>query len=77
MTRDERNELLKESTTLAYAHLRYSGLYRELSNNDEWEQVAEEHGEKVMELLERLVDERFTQIERDKQVREIVGMAFN
>lgn len=68
MTTDERAELLRDAESLAYAHIRFSGLYRELTE-DGWERLAREHGEKVIELLESLVNERFTQIESEKQIR--------
>lgn len=67
MTQDERGELLKDLSAICYTHIRFSGLYRELTE-DGWEQLAREHGEKVIELLESLVNERFTQIESKSQV---------
>lgn len=66
MTRDEREELKRDAESLAYAHIRFSGLYRELSE-EEWEQLAREHGERVVGLLEGLVNERLTQIESENR----------
>lgn len=68
MTSDERAELLRDAESLAYTHIRFSGLYRELTES-EWEKLAREHAGKIIELLESLVNERFTQIESEKQIR--------
>lgn len=69
MTPDERTELLQDASDLAYAHIRFSGLWRELTN-EEWEQLAWEHAGKIVELLESLVNERFTQIENENREME-------
>lgn len=62
MTPDERTELLNDLSAIAYTHIRFSGLYRELSE-EEWEEMAREYGEKVVGLLEQLVNAKFTELE--------------
>lgn len=62
MTPDERHELLRDLSTITYTHIRFSGLYRELTS-EQWERLAQEHAEKVVGLLEALVNEEFTKLE--------------
>ena len=51
MTKDERDELLRDASALAYQAIRFSGLYRELSGA-EWDEVADEFGKGVIHYLE-------------------------
>lgn len=62
MSTDERHELLRDLSAVTYTHIRFSGLYRELTS-EQWERLAEEHAEKVVGLLEKMVDEEFTKLE--------------
>lgn len=66
MNPDERHELLHDASDLAYVHIKFSGLYRELSS-EQWERLAQGHAEKVVGLLEGLVDREFTRIEDEKE----------
>lgn len=62
MTPDERAELLQDATDLAYVHIKFSGLWRELTE-DGWEGLSKRHGKKIVELLEEWVDAEFTRLE--------------
>jgi hypothetical protein len=55
MTTDERNELLKDASTLAYQAIRFSGLYKELTSS-EWDALANEYGNRLITYLEQLID---------------------
>ena len=70
MTGDERKELKRDAESLAYTHIRFSGLYRELTS-EQWERLAKEHAEKVVGLLEGLVDEEFTRIESKQEEMDV------
>lgn len=62
---EAKQELINDATGLAYSHIRFSGLYKQLSN-DEWEQLADKLGVEVYELLERRIDDFLTEKEAAK-----------
>lgn len=59
---EAKQELINDATGLAYSHIRFSGLYKQL-RNDEWEQLSEKLGAEVYELLERRIDDFLTEKE--------------
>lgn len=69
MTPDERAELLKDLSAICYTHIRFSGLFRELTES-EWEKLAREHAGKIVELLDQMVDARFNQLEESVKTRQ-------
>lgn len=66
MTPDERCELLRDLSSITYTHIRFSGLYRELTS-EQWERLAQEHAEQVVGLLEGLVDGEFAKLEASNE----------
>ena len=65
MNAEAKQELINDAAGLAYSHIRFSGLYKQLSG-DEWEALADEWGKEVYELLERRVDDFLTKKEAAK-----------
>lgn len=66
MSPDEREELKREASALAYTHIRFSNLCRELTSAG-WEGLAAEHAEQILQLMERLVNARLTAIESRRE----------
>lgn len=52
---DERNELLRDASSLAYQAIRFTGLYKELSST-EWDGLANEYGNCLVVRLEQMID---------------------
>jgi hypothetical protein len=69
MTKDERDELLKDASTLAYQTIRFTGLYKQLSS-DEWNGLAERLGRVTLSYIEALADEEFTRIQSEADAAE-------
>lgn len=65
-TNDERNELLRDASSLAYTAIRFSGLYKELSSA-EWDGLAERLGKNIVEFMEGFVDAELIQRETAKE----------
>jgi hypothetical protein len=66
MTTDERNELLKDASTLAYQAIRFSGLYKELTSS-EWDALAQGLGERLIYRLEGWVEAEIERVEAQKE----------
>lgn len=66
MTPDERNELTKDASVLAYTAIRFSGLYRELTSS-EWDALAQGLGERMIYRLERWIETEISRIEAAKE----------
>lgn len=59
MNQDERDELNRDASSLAYTAIRFSGLYKSLSN-EEWEALADKYGQQLVAILEAAVDAELT-----------------
>lgn len=73
MTSDERSELLHDAEQLAYQTIRFTGLYKSLTN-DEWDELADKWGAHLVQLLEARVDEEFTRLQAEKDAKESVDV---
>lgn len=73
MTKDERSELLHDAEQLAYQTIRFTELYKSLTN-DEWDQLADKWGAHLVQLLEARVDEEFTRLQAEKDTKESVDV---
>lgn len=62
MTPDERNELTRDASALAYSAIRFSGLYRELTSG-EWDALAQGLGERMIYRLEGWIEAEISRIE--------------
>lgn len=62
MNYEAKSEQLKDASSLAYNHMKHSGLFKVLSN-EEWEAKADEWGARVFDLLERLTDAETEEME--------------
>lgn len=67
MTTDEKDELLRDFTSAAHQTIRFTGLFRELSN-DEWDALSERLGRAGLSYVEALCDEELTRIEDAKEL---------
>jgi hypothetical protein len=65
MNQEAKQEQIKDASALAYTHIRLSGLYKEISN-DQWDVLAEEWGKGIVNLLETFTDAWFTKLEAAK-----------
>lgn len=65
MSTEAKTELTKDASALAYTHIRLSGLYKEISN-DQWDVLAEEWGKGIINLLETFTAAWFTKLEDAK-----------
>lgn len=70
MTPDERNELLRDASSLAYTAIRFTGLYKELSSA-EWDGLADEIAKEIVNQIERRCDEEFAAREDGRELREL------
>lgn len=66
MTSDERDELTKDASTLAYQAIRFTGLYRELTSS-EWDALAQGLGERMIYRLEGWIETEISRIEAAKE----------
>lgn len=66
MTKDERDELLRDAERLAYQTIRSTNLYKELPSA-QWDQLAERLGRVTLRYVEALIDEEFTRLESAKE----------
>jgi hypothetical protein len=67
MSDDERYELNRDASTLAYAAINFTGLWKELTDSER-DELANKWGAHLVQLLEARVDEEFTKLE-EAQVR--------
>lgn len=66
MTSDERNELLRDASSLAYQAIRFSGLYKELTNA-EWDETARRLAPDIVDVIAELIDEERERLEAAKE----------
>lgn len=64
---DERNELLRDASSLAYTAIRFTRLYKELSSA-EWDGLAERLGVRLVYRLEGWIENELTRIENAKEI---------
>lgn len=65
MNQEAKQEITKVAAALAYAHIRLSGLYKEISNG-QWDVLADLWGNGIVNLLETFTDAWFTKLEDAK-----------
>lgn len=75
MIPDERTELLHDAEQLAYQTIRFTGLYKSLTN-DEWDELANKWGAHLVQLLEARVDEEFTRLQSERETKESVDVVW-
>lgn len=67
MTPDEHAELLRDYSDAAYTTIRFTGLFRQLTN-DEWDALSARLGRAGLAYVEGLIDEEFTRIETEREL---------
>lgn len=66
MTRDERSELLRDASSLAYQAIRFSGLYRQLTSA-QWDETAKRLAPDIVDVLMELIEEEEAALETAKE----------
>lgn len=57
MTPDERTELLRDASSLAYTAIRFTKLYKKLSGA-EWDELAQKLAPDIVAIVGELIDEQ-------------------
>lgn len=68
-TSEENTELDQMAHDLCYYAIRFSGLYRELENN-QWDTLAEQFNVSVRAHLDGLIDAEFTRLQSEHEAKE-------
>lgn len=65
MNQEAQRELRTDASALAYVHIKHSGLWKEISNDERY-RLADEWGKRIVNLLDEFTDSEFTKIEDAK-----------
>jgi hypothetical protein len=65
MNQAAREELVEDANHLAYSYIKHSGAWRSLAN-DQWDVLAEQMAQRVMGVMERMVDEAVGQLSKSE-----------
>lgn len=73
MSPEETRELQRDAHDLAYQAILFSGLYKGLKSNEQWDAKATVYGHLVVQLLNNLINEDETALEMERQAVEMAA----
>lgn len=73
MSPEETRELQRDAHDLAYQAILFSGLYKGLKSNEQWDALAAQWGKEAVDLIQQRIDGEFTRLEsaRDHEMHQL------